>query len=356
MKDFYELITLTTAAPKAPNKSLMIIYTGGTLGMVYDDQQSLVPFNFENILEALPSLRNFNLHLKVAAFSELIDSSNINPKHWAQIAQLIEDNYEQQDGFIVIHGTDTMSFTASALSFMLEGLNKPVIFTGAQLPIGAARSDARENLITAIEIASQSIGNRPIVSEVCIYFNNLLLRGNRSKKVESVQFDAFESENYPVLAEAGVIIEYNFSALKAYDANASLNVRKDLNQEVAVLKIFPGISPRFMKSVLESPGLKGVVLETFGAGNAPSDLWFVELIESAIKKGILILNVSQCVGGKVIQGRYETSKKLEAVGVCGGSDITTEAAITKMMYILSYLTNQTEQRLYLTKSLRGEME
>ena len=356
MRPFYELTHIDTATPKAPDQSLLIIYTGGTLGMVYNQNGALAPFNFENILEAIPSLRNYNLKLTVASFNELIDSSNVSPTHWEQIATLIEDNYHDIDGFIVIHGTDTMAFTASAISFMLEGLNKPVIFTGSQLPIGAARSDARENLITAIEIASQRIGERPIVSEVCIYFNNLLLRGNRAKKVESVQFDAFQSENYPVLAEAGVIIEYNFSALKSYEPDATLNVRKNLKQEVAILKIFPGMSKTFLESILNSPGLKGLVIETFGAGNAPSNQWFIDLLKEAIDRGLLVVNVSQCMGGKVIQGRYQTSKDLAGIGVISGSDITTEAAITKLMYILSYLDKVDEQRMYLVKPLRGEME
>ena len=356
MSNYCDITHIDTASPLPIDKSVMIIYTGGTLGMVYNEQKALVPFNFEKILEAIPSLKNFNLKLSVASFHELIDSSNVNPLHWKQIAELIEQYYHEIDGFIVIHGTDTMAYTASAISFMLEGLNKPVIFTGSQLPIGAARSDARENLITAIEIASQSLNDRPIVSEVCIYFNNLLLRGNRAKKVESVQFDAFQSENYPVLAEAGVIIEYNFSALKPYEAHAQLNVRKDISQEVAILKIFPGMSPAFVKSVFATPNLKGVVMETFGAGNAPSDRWFIELIQEAIDRGILILNVSQCMGGKVIQGRYQTSKELETMGVCSGSDITTEAAVAKLMYILSYVQSTEERRMYLIKALRGEME
>lgn len=356
MSNYYEITKISTAASKRPVQSIMIIYTGGTLGMVYNDQQALVPFNFENILEAIPSLRNFNLELTVASFNQLIDSSNVNPSHWEKIADLIEKHYDEHDGFIIIHGTDTMAYTGSALSFMLEGLNKPVIFTGSQLPIGAARSDARENLITSIEIASQRIGDRPIVSEVCIYFNNLLLRANRSKKVESVQFDAFQSENYPVLAEAGVIIEYNFSALQAYNPAALLNVRKNLRTEVAILKIFPGISETLVRSVVLSPGLKGLIIETYGAGNALSDDWFVNLLDQAIKSGVLILNVSQCMGGKVIQGRYQTSKDLEKIGVCSGSDITSEAAITKMMYILSYLKEPEEQRMYLINALRGEME
>jgi L-asparaginase len=356
MKKPYELIHIETATPKAPESAVLIIYTGGTLGMVYNEDQALVPFDFQNILDEVPSLRNFNLKITVASFNDLIDSSNVSPKHWDDIAGLVEDHYTDYDGFIVIHGTDTMAYTASAISFMLEGLNKPVIFTGAQLPIGAARSDARENLITAIEIASQKLNHRPIVSEVCIYFDNLLLRANRAKKVESVQFDAFQSENYPVLAEAGVIIEYNFSALMQYQAESVLKVRKGIQQEVAILKVFPGISKALVEGILSINGLKGLVIETYGSGNAPTEKWFIAALKKAISKGILILNVSQCMGGKVIQGRYQTSKDLQSIGVFSGSDITSEAAITKLMYVISHADSHESQQNYLVKPLRGEME
>ncbi|WMN06692.1 asparaginase [Marivirga arenosa] len=356
MKQYYKLIHIDTATPKAPDCAIMIIYTGGTLGMVFNEQQALVPFDFQNILDEVPSLKNFNLKISVASFNNLIDSSDVNPSHWDDIASLVEEYYDAYDGFIVIHGTDTMAYTASAISFMLEGLNKPVIFTGAQLPIGAARSDARENLITAIEIASQKLNQRPIVSEVCIYFDNLLLRANRAKKVESVQFDAFQSENYPVLAEAGIIIEYNFAALRPYQQDAELKVRKNIQQEVAILKVFPGISKALVEGVLSIDGLKGLVIETFGSGNAPTEKWFINALQKAINKGVLIMNVSQCMGGKVIQGRYQTSKDLQSIGVFSGSDITTEAAITKMMYVISHAKTKELQHNYLIKPLRGEME
>lgn len=352
----YSFFDIDTALPKAPQSKILIIYTGGTMGMVFNEQGSLVPFDFSQILSKIPSLSNFDLQLRVVAFDRLIDSSNVNIHNWIEIGKVIFDNYTAFDGFIVIHGTDTMAYSASALSYMLEGLNKPVIFTGSQLPIGAARSDARENLVTAIEIASMQIVSRPFVSEVCIYFNNFLLRGNRSKKVESVQFDAFESENYPVLAEAGVLIEFNQVALKSYDENSSLKMFTDFETNVAILKLFPGISESFLRSFLNIEGLRGLVLETYGSGNAPTYPWFISLLREAIAKGLTVFNVSQCMGGKVIQGRYETSKDLQEIGVLSGSDITTEAAITKLMYVLGKAKDINEVRKYLTMPLRGEMD
>ena len=323
--------------------------------MLYDNSGSLVPFNFSHIMDRISYLRGFDINITVISFPEPIDSSSIKLEHWNDLAYIIFENYDSYDGFVILHGTDTMAYSASALSFMLEGLNKPVIFTGAQLPIGAARSDARENLITALDIASSKSREQPVVSEVCIYFSYMLLRGNRSKKVESSHFNAFESENYPSLAEAGVDIEYDYSALGSYKKNARLTYKKILDTNVAILKVFPGMTPGVVENILSIKGLKGVVLETYGAGNVTADKWFADYLKKAIKNGIIMFNVSQCTGGRVMQGRYKTSKMLEDLGVVSGSDITTEAAITKMMYLLSNEDSIENVKERLKIPLCGEM-
>jgi L-asparaginase len=312
----------------------MIIYTGGTFGMTYDARGVLVPFDFSMILSQLPTLRNLFLDLTVISFEVPIDSSNISPEHWKMIGNIIFENYDDQDGFVVLHGTDTMSFTASALSFMLPGLTKPVIFTGAQLPISEPRSDARENLITSLEIASAKKEGKAIVPEVCIYFDYELLRGNRSKKVESMHFDAFESENYPSLAKAGVKIDYNHAVIHQPAPEAQRNLIQKFDTNISILKLFPGITRKAVKSIINTPDLKAIVLETYGSGNAPSASWFIESIREAINNGIIVLNISQCPGGMVVQGKYETSKALGDIGVISGGDMTTEAAVTKLMVLL----------------------
>lgn len=325
--------------------------------MAYDDSGSLVPFNFGLILEKIPILSNMNIAITVISFPEPIDSSNVSMKHWKDMAYIIYENYDSYDGFVVVHGTDTMAYSASMLSYMLNGLNKPVIFTGAQLPISAMRSDARENLVTSLEIATAKVNGHPIVPEVCIFFNHVLLRGNRSKKVQSVHFDAFESENYPPLAEAGIVIDYNTNAIRPYENQTHrklLNLNK-LDNNVMVLKLFPGITDKIMDSCFNIPGLKAVVLETYGSGNSPSEAWFMKSLEKAIKKGLIILNVSQCNGGRVIQGRYETSKELLAVGVISGADMTTEAAVTKLMFLLGQEETREQVCTKLTQSLAGEI-
>jgi L-asparaginase len=314
----------------------MIIYTGGTFGMTYDSQGVLIPFDFSLILQQLPALRNLFLDITVISFDQPIDSSNIQPVHWKMIGEIIFENYQEQDGFVVLHGTDTMSFTASAISFMLPGLAKPVIFTGAQLPISEPRSDARENLITSLEIASARENGEPLVPEVCIYFDYELLRGNRSKKVESMHFDAFRSENFPTLAKAGVKIDYNLSAIRKPE-KSSLRLLTTFCSDVSVLKLFPGIESRTVEAILQTKGLKALILETYGSGNAPSAPWFIDTLTEAIKKGILILNISQCPGGMVVQGKYETSKFLAEIGVISGGDMTLEAAVTKLMLLLGEL-------------------
>ncbi len=355
--DLFKSVNITTAGSEYAKASLMVIYTGGTLGMVFDDKlKHLVPFDFESILDRIPELDMFGFNLTVISFNQLIDSANVSPDHWIALAQLIEDNYNRYSGFVIIHGTDTMAHSASALSYLLENLNKPVIFTGAQLPIGAIRTDARENLITALEIAASRKDGRPIVPEVCIYFNNQLLRGNRAKKVESAQFGAFESSNYPPLAECGTRIDYNSLVIKPYQPFNELKVHKNMSNDVAILKLFPGITERHIRPVLDTPGVKGIILETYGSGNAPTGKWFLDLLKEAVDAGMIILNVSQCNGGTVMQGRYETSKTLGNIGIISGGDITFEAAITKMMFLLGeHEGNLDEVKKRIGKPVRGEM-
>ncbi len=352
----YKIVNIRTQAIGADSGSILIIYTGGTLGMSYDKKGSLIPFNFGKVVEKIPSLEFLNLRLTVISFPEPIDSSNVLPSHWQNIAYIIDHNYDSYDGFIIIHGTDTMAYSASALSYMLEGLSKPVIFTGAQLPIEMARTDARENLATALEISAEKTADgQPLVKEVCIFFNHILLRGNRSKKVQSTHFDAFESENYPNLAEAGIKIEYNFSALKQIENKPKLRVQNQISSNVALLKIFPGINEEFVNAVVNTKGLKGLVLETFGSGNTPTYPWFLACLKRAIDHGIIIFNVSQCNGGHVSQGKYETSSALEKMGVLSGMDISAEAAITKMMYLFGKYSDIEMVKKSLQIPIAGEM-
>lgn len=339
---------------KAPKAHLLVIYTGGTLGMDYDADGALVPCSFDQVIARVPVIKELNINLSVTSFVEPIDSSNVQLTHWQAMAQAIYDAYDRFDGFIVLHGTDTMAYSASALSFMLEGLNKPVIFTGAQLPIASPRSDGHDNFVTSLEIASEFRNGKPAITEVCIFFNHLLLRGNRSKKVESQHFDAFESDNYPILAEAGISIDYNEAALKPYqDSILELNLAMD--DRVAILKLFPGLSEKLIASLLKSEYIKGIVIESYGAGNVPNHLSFIQLLKEASASGKIILNVSQCNGGRVDHGKYETSMGLSAAGVLSGRDMTAEAAITKMMYALKRYQRDPEVKKCLITSIRGEM-
>lgn len=324
--------------------------------MVMDDSGSLMPFNFGRVVDRIPELKSLSIRLTVISFPSPIDSSNIGIEDWKDLAYIIEENYHQYDGFVILHGTDTMAYTASALSFMLEGLNKPIILTGAQMPIGSIRSDARENLITALEIASSNDNGVPLVSEVCIYFNYVLLRGNRSQKLRSSQFAAFESENYPHLADAGISIEYNFSALKPYNPDSFLHVKSDLNANVGILKLFPGIPEGIVKGTVFAEGIEGLVLETFGSGNTMKFDWFIDTLKEAIDWGLIVLNVSQCIGGEVIQGRYETSKMLSEIGIISGGDLTTEAAVTKLMLLLGTESDRRILKYKLASPINGEMD
>jgi len=346
-------IIINTVSGK-PRSRILIIYTGGTFGMAHDKDGVLIPFDFGLILEHLPTLKNLALQLTVVSFENPIDSSNINPVYWQVIGKIIQENYSDHDGFVVLHGTDTMAFTASALSFMLDGLTKAVVFTGAQLPISEPRSDARENLITALEIASARKDGLALVPEVCIYFDYELLRGNRSKKVESMQFDAFDSGNYPPLAKAGVKIDYNFSVIRKPTHQSKLFLHTRFETNISILKLFPGINQNMVESVLNAPGLKAVVLETYGSGNAPTLEWLLSALKRAVDSGIIIVNISQCPGGMVMQGRYETSRNLAEIGITSGADMTTEAAVTKLMILLGQYDHRHTNKL-IGKSLAGEM-
>ncbi len=337
------------------NAAILVIYTGGTIGMIQDGQTgALKPFNFDNVYEQIPVLKNYPYKIDFYTFDSLIDSSNMHPDFWIKLVELIEKNYENYDGFVILHGSDTMAYTASALSFMLENLNKPVILTGSQLPLGVTRTDGRENFINSIEIAAAYSDGTPIVPEVAIYFENRLLRGNRTTKLNAENFNAFVSANYTNLAEVGVHIKYKQNYIRKPNFK-KLITHKNLDYNVSILKLFPGISENTVKAILSTPGLRAVILETFGSGNAPTDKWFIELLEEAIKKGIIIVNVTQCKEGSVEIGKYETSVDMGRIGVVGGYDITTESAITKLMYLLGNDFNKHEIEQLMQTSLRGEI-
>lgn len=316
---------------------------------------TLGPVKFDRILEEVPELNKFNYNIKSIIFNPALDSSNMNPGIWIKIANTIRKNYSEFDGFVILHGTDTMAYTASALSYMFENLDKPIILTGSQLPIGTIRTDGKENLITSVEIAAAKLGDKSAVPEVCIYFDSTLFRGNRTVKRDSEQFSAFHSVNYPALAIAGVDIRYKTEFIYYPENKGILKVNTKFDDNVVILKMFPGISHKVFKAILNIPGLRGIVLESFGSGNVPTSRWLINCIKTAIKKGIIILNITQCEGGRVIMGQYETSLELLNAGVVSGKDMTAEAAITKLMFLLGQDLNNNEIKIYLNKSLRGEI-
>ncbi len=342
--------------------NILLIYTGGTIGMMKDYKtNALKAFDFTQLLDKIPELQQLNCHIESISFENPIDSSNMNTKFYVDIVEIIEKNYDSFDGFVILSGSDTMSYISSAISFMLENLQKPVIFTGSQLPIGDLRTDAKENLITSIEVACAQKNGEPIIQEVCLYFEYKLYRANRTTKMNAEQFEAFVSMNYPPLAESGVYLKFNehylWRNINANDSkkSSSLIVRKNLITDIAILKIFPGITKNVVESMLNIKNLKGVVLETFGSGNAPNENWFINLIKEAIEKNIRIVNVTQCLGGNVNQGHYETSVALKKIGVVSGKDITTEAAVAKLMYLLNENFPLKEFTNYFEKPLRGEI-
>ncbi|MGZ3882823.1 MAG: asparaginase [Bacteroidia bacterium] len=339
----------------ATRPKVLLIYTGGTIGMMQDARTgSLKPFNFQALNSQVPELEKFDIALSSISFDKPIDSSNMQPEVWVKMVELIRDNYAKYDGFVILHGSDTMAFTASALSFMLENLGKPVILTGSQLPIGIIRTDGKENLITAIEIAAAKEKGKPVVSEVCIYFEYKLYRGNRTFKYNAEHFDAFKSPNCPPLAEAGVDISYNKTYFRK-PCTKALKAHTVLGNEIAVLKLFPGISRSITTSILQSKGVKAVIIETFGAGNATTQDWFIDELETLIKKGVLVLNITQCHVGKVIQGKYETSSRLKKIGVISGHDMTFESAVTKLMFLLGQNSSVARMAKLLETDLRGEI-
>lgn len=336
--------------------AILLIYTGGTIGMVKDFKTgALRAFNFDQLVERIPELHLLECSIETYSFEVPIDSSDMRPEMWVQMASVIEENYKKFDGFVILHGSDTMSYSASALSFMLENTRKPIILTGSQLPIGDLRTDAKENLITAIQIAALQENSKPVIQEVCLYFEYKLYRGNRTSKVSSELFNAFTSPNIPHLAESGVNLRVNKALLEYKNETLPLTVHKEMSRNVMILKVFPGIQQKVLKAILNIEDLEGIVLETYGSGNAPTESWFLHTLAEAIAKGLKVINVTQCSSGSVHMGKYETSTELKEIGVISGKDITTEAAITKLMFLLAQ-KNVVDFKETFETPICGEME
>ena len=341
---------------KAGKSKILLIYTGGTIGMVRDSKNgALKAFNFDNLLRRIPEIKLLDCFIDTISFDTPIDSSNVVPENWVEMSEIIENHYEDYDGFVILHGSDTMSYSASALSFMLENLRKPIIFTGSQLPIGDLRTDAKENLITSIQIAALQKNNMPVIKEVGLYFEYKLYRGNRTTKINAEHFSAFKSFNYPKLIESGVYLDISWPYLFKPSQFGTLKVHKAFCKDVIIVKLFPGIQREVLEPLFSITNIKGIIIETFGSGNTVTAAWFNEVISNAIVRGVYVINVTQCAKGRVKMGQYETSTHLKALGVISASDMTSEAAVTKLMFLLKKASTTKEFKQLYQSSLRGEL-